>query len=531
MVGMQRHRFVRARTCGIVGFLACLVVGFGVWKTSSTRAKQYAELLSQDAQSAPVVRDEETELRIEAFCGDCHAMPRAESIPRDAWHDAVVAGYTYYARSGRNDLEPPPMRAAVAYYRSRAPEQLVFSKPDKAATELGTTFVVENLPFEPVDNIPPANSHLRWARLDPDADPVLLTCDFRYGGVAAVDLRNGDRRPRMLAQLNNPCHVEPCDLDGDQAIDLVVVDAGTEFGLDHDLGRVVWLRRQAAGDSYEEIVLASGLGRPDDVRPADLDGDGDLDLLVADFGAFETGKIILLENVGVSDGRPRFTPEVLDTRPGTIHVPIHDFNQDGRPDFVALVTQEYEQVEIFMNQGAARFNRHRLWAAPDLTFGSSGIELSDLDQDGDMDILLTNGDLLVSDYANPSHGVQWLENLGDLQFAYHRLTDLPGAYRALAADVDLDGDLDIIAVATFFQEVRPARVAQAPFASIVCLEQTSPGDFLCHTLETGFPHHLTLEIADFDNDGDLDFATGSFFVQERRVSHWLAIWWNQVIVK
>ena len=191
---MQRHRFVRARTCGIVGFLACLVVGFGVWKTSSTRAKQYAELLSQDAQSAPVVRDEETELRIEAFCGDCHAMPRAESIPRDAWHDAVVAGYTYYARSGRNDLEPPPMHAAVAYYRSRAPEQLVFSKPDKAATELGTTFVVENLPFEPVDNIPPANSHLRWTRLDPDADPVLLTCDFRYGGVAAVALRKAIER-------------------------------------------------------------------------------------------------------------------------------------------------------------------------------------------------------------------------------------------------------------------------------------------------------------------------------------------------
>ena len=95
MVGMQRHRFVRARTSGIVGFLACLAVGFGVWKTSSTRAKQYAELLSQHGQSLPLVRDEETELRIEAFCGDCHALPRAESIPRNAWHDAVVAGYTY----------------------------------------------------------------------------------------------------------------------------------------------------------------------------------------------------------------------------------------------------------------------------------------------------------------------------------------------------------------------------------------------------------------------------------------------------
>ena len=184
-----------------------------------------------------------------------------------------------------------------------------------------------------------------------------------------------------------------------------------------------------------------------------------------------------------------------------------------------------------MNQGGARFNVHHLWAAPDLTFGSSGIELSDLDQDGDMDILYTNGDVLVNDYANPSHGVQWLENRGDLQFVYHRLTDLPGAYRALAGDVDLDGDLDIIAVAMFFQDLRPARVAKAPFASIICLEQTSPGTFVRHPLETGFPFHLALEIADFDNDGDLDFATGPFSVQKRPISHRLAIWWNQAVAE
>ena len=168
-----------------------------------------------------------------------------------------------------------PMRAAVAYYRSRAPEHLTFPEPVAAATKLGTTFVVEKLPFTPVDDIPPATAHLRWTRLDPESDPVLLTCDLRYGSVAAIDLRKRELQPRMLAQLNNPCHIEPCDLDGDQAIDLVVADAGTEYGLDHQLGRIVWLRRQAGTDRFDPVVLASGLGRPADVRPTDLDGDGD----------------------------------------------------------------------------------------------------------------------------------------------------------------------------------------------------------------------------------------------------------------
>ena len=529
MSGQRKHRFARSGMLAVAGVLVCLVAGYVFWRTPSRRVQPYEALLSE-REMQPDVLDQKAELQVQAFCGDCHALPRPQSIPRDAWHASIVRGYEIYARSGRTDLDPPPIHQAVAYYRSRAPEQLVFSHPDEAKGKLRATFLVEELPFKQVAALPPANSYLRWSRLARDVDPVLLTCDMRYGSVTAVDLRGQTRSWRMLARLNNPCHVKACDLDGDDVIDLVVADAGTEFGVDHTLGRVVWLR-QSAVDSFEEIVLASGLGRPTDIQPTDIDGDGDLDLLVADFGAFQTGKIVLLKNVGVSAGRPTFEPVVLDTRPGTIHVPVHDFNRDGQPDFVALVSQEYEHVEVFMNQGGTRFNNHRLWSAPDLTFGSSGIELVDLDRDGDMDILYTNGDVLVNDYANPAHGVQWLENLGELRFAYHRLIDMPGAYRALAGDLDLDGDMDIVAVAMFSQDVRPPQVAKAPFGSIVCLEQTSPGQFVRHTLEAGFTHHATLEMADFDSDGDLDFAAGTFAVQERQFSHWLAIWWNQRIAE
>jgi len=528
MVGKQGYRGVRWRAIGIIGVLACVIVTCVVWRASSSGARRYQDLLLARGGSSAVTLDTATETRIVAFCSDCHAMPRAENFPRDRWHEEVTRGYAFYARSGRNDLDPPPMHLTVAYFRSRAPEQPAFPKPKEADTKLRATFAVEELTLGQQTSVPPEISHLRWTRLDPGGNPVLLACDMRYGFITAVDLRAPSPYHQVLARLNHPAHVEPCDLDKDGAIDLVVADLGSSRPYDHDRGRVVWLRRKPAVNSFEEIVVASGLCRVADVRPADFDGDGDLDLIVAEFGHYRTGRIVLLRNVALPGERPRFQLEELDPRAGTIHVPVCDLNLDGRLDFVALVSQDYECVDAFINQGDAKFLLQTLWRGPDLTFGSSGIELVDLDRDGDLDILYTNGDAWDNWYASPSHGIQWLENLGGLEFAYHRLADMPGAYRALAGDFDLDGDLDIIAVAWLPRQLMPDSVA-TPLTSILFLEQTSPGMFVRHTLETGSPDYATLEVADFDNDGDLDFAvaSGPHVANARQGSHWLAIWRNQ----
>lgn len=529
MTNERNRRVSFRRAMGICGLLACTVATVLAWRALSGGKEYYPYLHWTPRDSTSVALDPQTEARIVAFCSDCHAMPRPEDFPRERWHTEVQRGYEFFSQSERNDLDPPPMQQVVEYFRSRAPQEVVFPRPEEAQIPLRVQFTREKVDLSQAAKAGPEIAHLRWTPLDPGGSPVLLACDLRFGYLAAVDFRPAQPKTRIVARLNHPCHVETCDLDGDRVIDLVVADLGSTRPSDHDRGRVVWLRGKKQTDIYEEVVIASGLGRVADARPADFDGDGDLDLVVAEFGHYRTGGIHLLENTAAPGQLPRFERRQLDDRPGTIHVPVYDFNGDGHADFVALVSQEWEHVDAFIGQPDGRFRPETLWAGPDLTFGSSGIELVDLDQDGDMDILYTNGDAWDNWYVSPSHGVQWLENLGDTQFRYRRLTDFVGAYRALAGDIDLDGDLDIVVVAWLPPPVLPRSLQAESLASILCLEQSEPGVFVRHTLEEGSPRYATVELADFDEDGDLDFAVGPgpYMAGSAQTDSWLSVWWNQ----
>lgn len=487
--------------------------------------------LSLAAADAPaLVLTPDQERQVAAFCSDCHALPRPESFPRDRWHFEVKKGYELYAKSERSDLDPPPIHVALAYYRGRAPEKLTLAPPPAATAPSPFRFETEPLALDSALGILPEIAYLGWTELTPGKKPVLVACDMRYGHVVAIDLARRGRAPlRLLAQLRNPCRIEDCDLDGNGTRDLVVADLGSFLPAEHDRGRVVLLDRPVGQNHYEVRELAAGLGRVADVRAGDFAGDGRLELVVAEFGWQRSGSIRLLQDVAERGGSPRWELQTIDDRPGAIHLPVHDWNADGRLDFAALVSQEFESVDLFVNAGGGRFSRRHLWSATDLTFGSSGLEIVDLDHDGDADLLFTNGDAFDNTFASPGHGVQWLENRGELQFAHHRLAELPGAYRALTADFDLDGDRDIVAVAWLPRQVQPFAWQETELAAIVLLEQIGPGDFARYTLERGQPIYATVAIGDFDADGDPDFAVGSGpnVAEGRTEKHYLTVWWNQ----
>jgi hypothetical protein len=259
-----------------------------------------------------------------------------------------------------------------------------------------------------------------------------------------------------------------------------------------------------------------------------MDGDEDLDLVVA-AGGFHTGDLLLYEN-RTSDWRePLFVPTVLDERAGAVQASPADLDGDGRMDIVALFGRQYEAVVAFLNRGAPAFEKRTLFTAPTPAWGSTSLELVDLDRDSDLDLLLTNGDTLEDASVKPYHGVRWLENRGLGPWVQHDLAALPGAQRAVARDLDGDGDLDVI-VAAFLPD--PERVHGA-LTSLGWLEQTQAGVFERHGLQAGQLSHAALDAGDLDGDGDVDLVVGNFvgFTFARTgtgfgAEGWLEIWEN-----
>jgi len=119
---------------------------------------------------------------------------------------------------------------------------------------------------------------------------------------------------------------------------------------DH-VGKVVWLENDGKQNFKTHVILDDPPPRRRRCRRAGFNGD-QYDLVVAEFG-YDTGRILWLENKG--DGK--FLDHELLTAPGPIHVPLADYNGDGKLDIMAVVSQDYEEVWAFENLGGGKFRK------------------------------------------------------------------------------------------------------------------------------------------------------------------------------
>jgi hypothetical protein len=184
-----------------------------------------------------------------------------------------------------------------------------------------------------------------------------------------------------------------------------------------------------------------------DVQAADLNGDGQLDLAVVQFG-YDQGEVRWMERTGPWE----FRSHILLNLAGGINLRVADFTGDGLPDVVANVSQQWEEVHLFENTGHGQFAKRTLFGSTNDDFASSNLETGDLDRDGRVDIVFANGDGFgptTRPGPRPWHGVQWLQNRGNGTFRFQRLGALAGAYSPIVVDLDQDGHNDVVAVSAF----------------------------------------------------------------------------------
>ncbi len=289
--------------------------------------------------------------------------------------------------------------------------------------------------------------------------------------------------------------VHAADLTGNGAPDIVVASLlSTTRG-------ITWFANDGSTIptlTEADLALDASGNRPQSVSSGDIDGDGDLDVLAAS----EVGNWIRwYENDG--SGSPSFTPhDVTLTMFNARDVIAADVDNDGDMDVIGASSTE-NKVSWFENNGETMptFTEHVVTRS---AIGAWSVFAGDIDLDGDIDIASASiNDGRIVWYANDG-------SMPPIWTATNVFTPavnvIPAAIDVIGADLDQDGDIDLVAASVYKD-----KVAWYENTTILGEQQTLPFEERIITqsvgLEPGFAAGASsVFAADMDGDGDLDLV-------------------------
>ncbi|MDC8000387.1 T9SS type A sorting domain-containing protein [Aequorivita todarodis] len=284
----------------------------------------------------------------------------------------------------------------------------------------------------------------------------------------------------IIALLDDTIHVSAADLDGDGDVDVLAVSYFNDL--------VVWYENlDGQGNFSNQKIISTQVDGAFSVIAADIDGDGDLDVLS---GSDNSG-IAWYENL---DGQGNFSASrIIYNTSGSRSIEAVDMDGDGDMDVLSNSSSNSEWIFWIENMnGLGNFVSKHVIDNIGLYFNV--IYAADVDNDDDMDVFSVSiGDNEVVWYEN----LDGMGNFGQINTITHTLED---AWTVFASDLDNDGDIDVLSTSV------------EPFGGeIVWFENLdgmgSFGSKNVISSEHQFPRSVIA--ADIDNDGDMDVIASS----------------------